>query len=55
MDLSLDKLYMIAHDIQKVEIPEQILGAVAVAVDIFEQLKPACKTKFLDKVKHPLR
>ncbi|CCD72335.1 mitogen-activated protein kinase kinase [Caenorhabditis elegans] len=40
MDLSLDKLYMIAHDIQKVEIPEQILGAVAVAtIRALEHLK----------------
>ncbi|CAO4385392.1 unnamed protein product [Caenorhabditis nigoni] len=31
MDLSLDKLYMIAHDIQSEDVPEQILGAVAVA------------------------
>ena len=35
MDLSLDKLYMIAHDILSVDIPEEILGAVAVAVSFF--------------------
>lgn len=40
MDLSLDKLYMIAHDILQEEIPEQILGAVAVAtIRALEHLK----------------
>uniref|UniRef100_A0A8R1DJ70 mitogen-activated protein kinase kinase n=2 Tax=Caenorhabditis japonica TaxID=281687 RepID=A0A8R1DJ70_CAEJA len=40
MDLSLDKLYMISHDIEKVAIPEQVLGAVAVAtIKALEHLK----------------
>ncbi|CAI2356831.1 unnamed protein product [Caenorhabditis sp. 36 PRJEB53466] len=40
MDLSLDKLYMISHDIVKTIIPEEVLGAVAVAtIRALEHLK----------------